>query len=300
MKHSMPQSKERGAAILITLVVVTLASIMGLAMIERSQENVARTQALMDRSTVDRLSDGMVLLAKRNLAEWQANGHRLPSGIDLSEWTPPYPVPGGVVQGRLIDLSGRFNLNALLHPDPDRRILAQQVLERLMVSLNVNQRLAVGMAAWLRAPKSDSAAGRLPLIHISELIEMPGMDRQSLERLSPWVSVLPTPELLVNVNQTSARVLAAMVGPLTLTGAEQVLGDAPFERIEDFWAHPVWAGVETTTEERASLTAQSQWYLAQARVSLDREGEVISHDVFRLISATGSGYDFRYVSQGQP
>jgi len=300
MNSQSKQSKERGAAILITLVVVTMASVMGLAMIERSQESVARTQALMDRSTVDRLSDGMVLLAKRNLADWQANGNRLPSGIDLSEWTPPYQVPGGVVQGRLIDLSGRLNLNALLHPEPEKRLFAQQVLERLLISLNLNQRLAAEIAAWLQRPRTEGAAGRLPLIHISELIEMPGMDRQSLEVLSPWVSVLPTPEFLVNINQTTPRMLASLMGSLTLTGAQQLQGDAPFERIEDLWTHPVWAAIETTASERASLTTQSGWYLAQTRVSLDRGGEAIRHDVFRLISATGSGYDFRYVSQGQP
>lgn len=295
-----PSQKERGAAILITLVVVALASVIGLSMIERAQKSVARTQAVVDQSAVHRLSDGMVVLAKQALSDWQTDDGRLPSGVDLSDWTPPYRVPGGVVQGRLIDQSGRFNLNALIHPEPAQRLHARQIFERLLISLSLNQRLAVEMAAWLEAPRAQGAASRVALMHVSELIEMPGMDRQSQEVLAPWVSVLPTPELSVNVNQTSPRVLSSLVEALTFADAEQLLGDAPFERIEDLWAHPVWAGSETTPKERASLMVRSQWYLAQTRVSLDREGEVVSHDAFRLISATGSGYDFRYVSQGQP
>lgn len=295
-----PSQKERGAAILITLVVVALASVIGLSMIERAQKSVARTQAVVDQATVYRLSDGMVVLAKQALSDWQSNNDRLPSGLDLFEWTPPYRVPGGVVQGRLIDQSGRFNLNALIHPDSNQRLHARQVLERLLISLNLNQRLAIEMAAWLEAPRAEGAASNVALMHISELIEMPGMDRQSQEMLAPWVSVLPTPELLINVNQTSPRVLSSLIEALTLTAAQQLLGDAPFERIEDLWAHPVWAGSEITPKERASTAIRSDWYLAQTRVSLDREGEVVSHDAFRLISATGSGYDFRYISQGQP
>ncbi len=295
-----PRHTERGAAILITLVVVALASVIGLSMIERAQKSVARTQAVVDQATVHRLSDGMVVLAKQALSDGQADNTPLPPGVDLSDWTPPYRVPGGVVQGRLIDQSGRFNLNALIHPDPNQRLRARQVLERLLISLNLNQRLAIEIAAWLEAPRAQGAASRVALMHVSELIEMPGMDRSSQEVLAPWVSVLPTPELSVNVNQTSSRVLSSLFEALTLTDAEQILGDAPFERIEDLWAHPVWAGRETTPKERASLVVRSQWYLAQTRVSLDREGEVVSHDAFQLISATGSGYDFRYVSQGQP
>lgn len=300
----MSQDHQRGTALLIALVVVALASVLGVMLVERSQSTLARAQAMSDRAQVDQLATGMALLAERGLAEALAAEARQGRKVDVSQWTPPYQVPGGMISGRLIDLGGRFNLNALFHPEPSKRAHARLVFQNLMQQLNLNTRLSNVWFDWLdglgtqsRNPQAPSPA---PLMHVSELREWPSMDDATYERLRPWLSVLPTPELMINVNEASPVVLAAAIFAMDRYQAERVLSDRPFDRQEDIWVHPILAQMNLGPMERSTLVVSSPWYLAQARVSLDDPEGVAQFEVFRLISARGSGYDFRYVSHGIP
>lgn len=302
-------------ALLLTLVVMTLASVLALSMLEQANRSIARTQAVVDRSSVNALSDGMALLAQRGLDEWQAltDQGKLSRGID--EWTPAYPVPGGMIQGRLVDLGGRFNLNALLHSDPNKRRYAQAVFERLNRALNLDPGAVLELSQWLNTRQmSPSEMGRspwdgagnqqkvLPLMHLSELREWPGYQANVYEAWAPHVVVLPSTELVVNVNRASEAVLVALFSGLDLSQAERILLDRPFEDLASFWAQPIIQSLVLNEHQQQSVVVRSDWYLAQARVTLDQTGQSggVSYDVFRLMSASGSGYDFRYVSQGTP
>lgn len=300
----MRRSRQSGAALLIALVVVTLASFLGLRLVERAQSTVARSQALIDRAQVNQLAHGMSILAEQVLAEALKAQRQHNRSLDLSQWTPPYAIPGGVVRGRLIDLGGRFNLNALFHPEPQERAHARLVFQNLLVQLNLNSRLSSVWLAWLdgqgpNRPNQDSVP-RAPMMHVSEMLEWPSMDWSTYQTLSSWVSVLPTPVLSINVNETTPNVLAAAIFLMDESQAERFLSARPFQRREEIWSHPIMQGIDLSARERVSLVVESSWYLAEARVSLDRSEGRVDYKAFRLISASGSGYDFRYVSQGTP
>jgi len=303
---------QRGVALLITLAVVVLASALGLALIERVQSALTRTQAVMDRSRVDALSDGMYLLSQQGLERLQANARQGDYATDLSQWSTPYAIPGGVVQGRLIGLGDGFNVNALLHPDPQARARAYGVLERLLVALRLDRRLANEMKSWLdgRQASSEGANGtNLPdamagrgLLHVSELKEFSGLDQNTYQALLPWIHVVPSPNLSIDINEVSPELLLALIPALDIAQAERILMDQPFRDLAAFWAHPIWSGLDIEAHQRDALVAQTVWYLGQSRVTLEQAGEPsgVSYDAFRLISTQGSGYDFRYISQGIP
>lgn len=297
-------------ALLITLAVVALASVLGIAMVEQASRSVARTQAVVDRAKINALSDGMALLAQRGLDQWPALIQGQNARPTSEAWTPAYPIPGGVIQGRLMDLGGRFNLNALLHPDPNQRRFAQSVFERLTVALNLDPRAVDELSQWLSTRRIGSGLGNTsaglgqarPLVHVSELREWPGYDATVYQAWAPYIAVMPGPELVVNVNQVSAVLLSAVFSELDQAKAQRVLLDKPFEDLASFWAQPIMQGLALTERQRASVAVRSDEYLAQARVTLttDRSMGPTHYDMFRLISASGSGYDFRYVSQGTP
>lgn len=310
--HLAMTEQQRGMALIITLAVVALGSVMAVLMMERVSQSVVRTQALSNRAQVDVFTDGMALLAERRLSEWQAMQQSGTPTIDLSQWSDPYPVPGGVVQGRLIDLGGAFNLNALLNPDPNARAEARQVLERLFLVLNLDTTLAGRLGQWLldrdrpTASRVESGAGfgAVGLVHLSELREWP-MHQAAFE--TQWwrfVTVHPTLELRVNINQTTPELLVALLPNLDLGQAERVLMDRPFRDVDDLWGQPILQSLALSDQQRERLTSHSLWYLAQARVTLAgaEDHSPMRVDVFRLISASGSssGYDFRYVSYGMP
>ncbi len=288
---------------MIALVLVSLASVLGLSLIEHAQNTIGRSQAMVNRAKADQLSQGMAILSKRTLEDILALDERQKMAINIYEWTPPYQIEGGWIQGRLIEVSHRFNLNALFHPEASTRAHARTVFQNLLQSLNIDLRRSEIWFDWLAGDggvSQSEAQQRFPLIHVSELREWPGMDTNTYLALMPWVSVLPTPELKININQTTPTILASAVYGLDTVQAERLLMGRPFMRLADVWAHPVMQNIEMSSEERATWTLKPLHYLGQSRVTLgDEEGPVV-YDTFRLISPMGSGYDFRYVSQGTP
>lgn len=302
----MNARRQRGAALLIALVAVALASVLALSLIERGQGSLARTQALVASERSYQLALGMELLAADLIDQALAHG-----GLPLPDgsWTPPYEVPGGRIQGRLQDQGGRFNLNALAHPDPLEAERAFEAFERLLDQLGLNRMIAAELADWIDVsamPRPGSAGegwylGRQPpyrmagtrLAHVSELRWLRSVDEQALDRLTAHVSALPEPDLRINISTATAPVLASLDVELSMEEAARVLADGPYVDVRAFMAHPIIAARPRPELER-HLQAQSLWYLAQARVTLDG----VERDYFRLIRHGGSGYDFRLFSQG--
>ncbi len=298
---------QRGSALLIALVAAALASVIALGLIERGQGSLARTQALLDTERSFQYALGMDLLA-RDLID-QALSDGVDPALLNGTWTPPFDVPGGLVQGRLLDQAARFNVNALGHPDPASAARVLAAFERLLVHLGLNPVIALELADWIEGASvaRPGSAGNswyasrqppyrlagTPLAHISELRWLRSVDEDSYRQLETVVSALPVADLVINVNTASPAVLASLIEDMPLDEAERIVNDAPFADIRDFLSHPAIQARPTPGLER-HLTVLSRWYLAQARVSLDGN----ERDYFRLINVDGSGYDFRWFSQG--
>lgn len=308
---SIRPARQRGAALLIALVVAALASILALDVIERGQSTMARTQALLDTERAYQYALGMDLLARDLIDQARAEGAD-PEMLN-GNWTPVFQVPGGRVQGRLLDQQARFNLNALAHPDAATREDARQILERLLDLLGLDAVIALELADWVEgaavarpgsAGNSVYAGFRPPyrmagvaLAHPSELRWLRSMTPQAYALLSTYITTLPEPDLRVNINTASPPVLAALMPEMSLEQAERVVADGPWRELRDFLAHPVLqmqpiADVEL--QRRISITSED--YLAQARVTLGG----VERDYFGLIQLGATGYDFRWFSQGVP
>ena len=298
-----------GAALLVALMAVALATVLALALIERGQGTLARTQALISTERAYQYALGMDLLADQLITRVMSDGLD-PSLLD-GTWTPVYDVPGGLIQGRLLDQNARFNVNALAHPDRLRAGQAFERFERLLDHLGLPVIIAAELADWLEGasqPRPGSAgdvhyASQRPpyrmagtrLAHASELRWLRSVDDQAWQRLAPVVSALPEPELLINVNTASAVVLASLFDDLDLDSARRLADDGPWADLNGFLQHPL-VQVRAYPGLEAGLTVVSPWYLAQARVVLDG----IERDYFRLMRWGSSGYDFRLFSQGVP
>ena len=306
MTRSSPQ---RGSALLIALVAVALASLLAVGLIEQTQRDLARTAALVANERAWQYALGMDALADRSLNRALAEG--LDPASLSGTWTEPFAVPGGHVQARLLDQHGRFNLNALGHADSALAAQAEQTLIRLLEQLGlpralatelrewqVEQTLGAGFGAdsfWYGAQDPPYRRAGMPLAHLSELRWLRGVDADSFQRLAPHVTVLPSRQLNINVNAASPELLAAVVEGLELEQARRVLADAPFNDLRQLRAHPLLAG-RLTPEHEAVLLVRSGWFMVHSRVVLDG----VVRDYHRLMDRSGSGYDFRWFSQGPP
>lgn len=306
---SGPQ-QQRGSALLIALVAVALATLLAVGLIERSQRDLARTSALLANEQSWQYAWGMQVLAERLIERALADG--LDPASLSGTWTEPFAVPGGFVQGRLIDQHGRFNLNSLAHADRVMAARAEQVLIRLLEQQGLPRTIAAELREWISGGSEPGMAGTgaefwygaqnppyrragLPLAHVSELRWLRSVDEEIYQRLLPQVTALPSTSLSLNVNATSPELLSALVETLELEQARRVLADGPFSDLQQLNAHPLLAGA-ITPDQLALLAVGSRWFMVQARVVLDG----IERDYHRLMQRGGSGYDFRWFSQGAP
>lgn len=299
-----PPARQSGAALLAALAAAALAAVLAMAMLERLQRDLARTGALNAAERSWQYARGMDVLAR----DWIEQARD--TGLELDgRWSGPFTVPGGQVTARVFDLSGRFNLNALAHPEPDQAVAARRAFAELLGHLELNPALADELSAWVRgagrASGADAAwyagreppyrsAGR-PLAHVSELNWLRHVDADVRERLAPFVAALPDFETRINVNTTRPEVLAAWIDGLDPGQARQVLAARPYSRLRDVAADPRLRNLGAAQLE-ARFGLASDWYLAQARVTLDGN----PRDFYRLIRTGAGGYDFRYMSQGVP
>ena len=288
--HNAGMARQRGAALLIALLVVALAALLAVELIERSQRDIARTTGVVNAERGWQYAEGMEGLARA----WIRRQREAGAGISLPEgqWSQAFVVPGGTVRGRMVARDGRFNLNALASPDPAVASEARRTLSGLLELLDIDPALAEDIQS-LFGP--GAGGGRITLAHLSELNRLERYGAAARDRLAPYLAVLPDPGARINVNRARPEVLAAAVEGLALDAARRLVARAPFETLDAVLASPELARLNATALRRL-LSVQSEWFLVQARVVLDG----IVRDYFRLVGTSGSRYDFRYLSQGVP
>jgi len=283
-------ARQRGAALLIALLAVTLAALLAAELLERSQRDVARTTAVANAERAWQFAEGVEGLARDWIRRQREVGARA-SLLD-GQWSQPFAVPGGSVRGRMLARDGRFNLNALASRDPAVAIEARRVLAELLELLNIDPALGEDIESLFAR---GGAGQRIRLAHLSELRRLERYTTAEHDRLRPFLAVLPDPETRINVNRTRPEVLAAVLAGLAPEAARSLLARAPFETLDEVLAQRELAQLDARVIRRR-LTVQSEWFLLQAEVVLDDT----VRDYFRLVAASGSRYDFRYLSQGVP
>jgi general secretion pathway protein K len=141
---------------------------------------------------------------------------------------PPLPIDEGVgvVEGRLEDLQGRFNLNNLVFADGTTNAKAVAQLERILTMLDIEPTWATAMADWVDADVQpgfpDGAedtvylgldpphlTANMPITRASELMALPEFGGERYRRLAPYITALPVGTKL-NVCTSSGIVLDSL------------------------------------------------------------------------------------------
>lgn len=283
-------ARQRGAALLIALLAVALAVVLATELVERSQRDLARTTAVVDAERAWQFAEGVEGLARDWIRRQRQAGPlvRLPDG----QWSEPFMVPGGSVRGRMFARDGRFNLNALASPDPTVAADGRRTLLRLLALLNVDPALGESIVAVYDGGAAAPAATR---VHLSEFNRLEQFTPAIRGRLTPYLALLPDTDARINVNHAPPEVLAAAIDGLPIESARSLVARAPFESLDEVVGQPEFAALNAGAVGRR-LAVDSEWFMVQAQVSLDG----VVRDYFRLVGASGSRYDFRYLSQGVP
>ncbi|MGB1062494.1 MAG: hypothetical protein ACPGZU_20295, partial [Ketobacter sp.] len=110
---------------LTVVMMVAIAAIIVTDMTYRQKLDIKRTSALLSRDQAFQYLLGAEELANLSLVQdlKEDNDRNEPAFVDTlgEDWAKPpqpFPVAGGFIQGRIIDLQSRFNVNSIMASDP--------------------------------------------------------------------------------------------------------------------------------------------------------------------------------------
>ena len=304
--------KQQGAALIIVLALVSIATVIAVQLLVSSQWSSARIERQIRMDEAWRLQQGLEDWAMALLARDQARDPGRDSRDDF--WARPLPatpIPGGTVAVRLTDLGGRLNLNSLAASEPELAEISRQRFRRLLRILGLPETIQSQVLDWLdtdsiarpggheMTPASavDVAANRR-LLHLDQLLLLPSVDESVLARLRPHVMVAPLAGprgAAFNINTASPELLQSLAEDLPPATARK-LAQPPREG---------WRSVDEFLEQAAladwrippqGLGVASHWFQLNGEI---RSG-ARQFQLFSFVERNGSRYHVHHRRQGQP
>ena len=239
-RRPAPRRPQRGVAIITAMLVVALGTVTMVAISARQQLDLQRER-----------NEGLIQLG-RSLG---VSGERFAAALlyrdhqkgerdntdslddDWAATIPPVPIDAATIQGCIVDVQGKFNLNNLVDAEGRAVALYVEQLQRLLAELGIEVTKAQAIVDWIDADidplipdgaEDDYYTGldpayrtaNAPIVSLSELRLVKGfgtqveIEQEDYERLLPHVAALPkTPDgqpTRVNVNTATPEVIVSV------------------------------------------------------------------------------------------
>lgn len=296
MKTIACSRRQRGIALITALLVVAIATLLAVEMASRGRLDIRRTQNLIAGDQAYDLALAAESWALDILRADLEEGNEWDGMQD--NWAQPILLPpfeGAILNMRIEDLQGRFNLNNLanLPQDPQQAVndihyqrfhlLLENLAQQHGLEINP-QELIESLADWLDPDlqarpfgAEDSyylaldiprrAANQL-LVSPTELMLVKGFTPELVNVLLPHVTALPQAGTNINVNTATREVLRSLDRRISESLAErleQQRFEEPWESLEMF----LKAAELSSTDFRAEgLGVSSQYFAFRGDVML--------------------------------
>ncbi|MFS2020567.1 type II secretion system minor pseudopilin GspK [Massilia sp. CT11-108] len=207
------------------------------------------------------------------------------------------------LSGNITDACSRYNLRNLGMsrglPDPQQLEIFKRLLNNLQLDQGLALRIANFVAAGLPATMEEGndptrqqvapvVGAPLKVLQVEDLLSVRGVTPAIVERLRPFVTVLPekTP---VNVNTAPAEVLAAVVPDMSVSEANTLI----VRRKQAAWRGLNYFETEIGDNRKPaqdSASVKSDWFLVDSRIRLDRaalDAQALIHRSSNLVAGSG-------------
>ena len=298
-------SSQRGIALLTILVMVALATILAATIAKRQTNTAENTGYLMRQDQSLLYAKSAEAFFSELLIQDSDNG----SSIDhLQEnWAKPmpaFPVEDGFISGRLLDESGKFNLNNLLKADGSVDDSARRWFEKLLQRVGLPAELSQAVIDWQDANDETTGAmgaesnyyqgldpsylaSNTRFHQVEELKLVRGFEGKNYDLIAPYVTALPE-ATKINMNTAAPLLLASIDPKLDVKTLEQELKAkqaelAYFNSVEDLWKLNAFSGIEpqNKTDAAAWLDSKSNYFTAQIEVVLSERKRQFSSAMMR-------------------
>jgi general secretion pathway protein K len=297
MKSTRPAFSQRGAALLLAMLIMTLVTTLAAGMVWQQWRAIQVEAAERGRTQAAWILLGALDWARLILREDQRENNRgnPPAADHLGE---PWAVPlaearlssflaadrdnnsvaendslDAFLSGSITDAQSRWNLRRLSSIDPATgKPMPNElkVLERLCVQSGATgdcaERIAGALSkAW--APAGSGSAAAIAPQQLSQLAWL-GIDADTIKRLEPWVDILPEPTD-VNLNTAPAEVIAAVVD-MSLGNAQRLVQERQRTPIRDLNAAATRAYLPSNpTTPVTGISLTSRFFYIQGRLRLE-------------------------------
>ena len=286
-------SSQRGVALLTILVMVALATILAATIAKRQTNTAENTGYLMRQDQSLLYAKSAEAFFSELLIQDSDNG----SSIDhLQEnWAKPmpsFPVEDGSVSGKLLDESGKFNLNNLVKADGNQvDDSARRWFEKLLQRVGLPAELSQAVIDW--QDTNDEVTGAMgaessyyqgldpayltpntKFHSIEELKLVRGFEGKNYDLIKPYVTALPE-QTKLNMNTAPALLLASIDPKVDVKAIEQQLKIKEtelthFNNVDDLWKLSAFSGIDeqSKTDAASLLDSKSNYFTAQIEVVL--------------------------------
>jgi general secretion pathway protein K len=248
--------RQRGAALLLAMLILTLVATMASGMVWQQWRAIQVEGAERARMQSAWMLSGALDWARLILRE----DARVPGPDHLGE---PWAVPlaearlssflaadrdnnsltesddiEAFLSGTIIDAQSRWNLRKVVDADGKVPPAQLRVLQRLCEQSGLPSDVADRMSQALRKAWAPAVAGAtttesaIAPQRLSELVWL-GIDADTVRRLEPWVILLPALDTRVNVNTAPPEVIAAAVDGMSLGSAQRLVQERQRSPLKD-------------------------------------------------------------------
>ena len=301
---NLPGSKQlatRGAALIMALLVVAVATILSTTLLFRQDVWLRQVDTQRDLAQARIIAGAGIAWARAVLAYDARTSVSDHLGEAWAVTVPTTRVEDGEIGGQVTDEQAKWNLNNLVLPDGNARAGNREVFRRLLAQLQLPPVLESTLVDWMdkdgnalpdgaedgyyltQSPPYRSA--NQPLTDIDGLLRVRGFSANVVERLRPHVTALPSYHS-ANVNTATPIVLAALLPDMTPSEIRQLLAErerVPFRAFADFRSRLPRPDI---VADQAQLDTRSRYFTVLIRARYGRAG--INTEA--LLDRKGSGW----------
>lgn len=287
----MRRSDERGIALLLTLLVLTLLVALILEFDAEARREYRDAAAFRDNFKATVLARAAVQAARGILQQDFAKDKKMGENFDAPTdvWALPitnYAIGDGLLTAQIEDERGKLNLNDLAAGgDPIARKSKVQRVKRLFELLQVNPDLVDAIVDWIDQDEVPEPAGaesnyyqslspsyraaNTPLQTLLDLRLIKGMTPEIIAKISKMVTVYPQAgESPVNVNTANSFVLQALDPRITQAVAADIVQARPFKTIQDLDRVSSFQDIGKELRQQRLYDVKSDLFLARMMVKV--------------------------------
>jgi len=280
-----PMQSKRGSALITALFIMTMVAIIATAMSSRLQLDIHRTHLIQRSDRMYLASQAVTFWAIDRLSQPKLSfvAHDPSGQVLVFPKTLQTIYPNMRIEGELIDLQSKFNLNNV----SERAYLPifYGLLERLFPHLYSQERKSILDATtnWVNGKVDDSLThnewferyskqnpvyfpGYQFMQHVSEFRTVFGIDAKRYTTLLPFITALPEPTL-ININTAPKAILMSLGDGLSSLDADAIIKIRQNDAIDEFGRIHFFMTKYNIPQQ--TITLSSHYFLSIARVYID-------------------------------